>query len=538
MTDFLCVRLSNALTAICIGAAVLVHAPSTRAGSGHEHAHDDATAVQKATSAPHLSARSESYQLVGNLDDGSLTILLNRIPDGSPVTGARIDLTIDDENGVAVSQDDGTYLYRLKQARAKKVSEVVAAISEGDRNDLLIGVLKTGQNKSGASKQHDRGKTSADTSNEAHGAHESHGSHGDGHSSHDAEGTVRLDPEVMQEFGVATDTAGPGILADSITRPAEVSFNMDRFTHVVPRVAGIAKSVNASEGDNVTKGQILAEIESRELAELKAAYLAAIERIGLAKDDYERLTELRKKKITSEKSYLTSRAAYSEARIVLRSAKQKLNSIGIDDATLDEISKEPDSILTQYTLGAPMGGIIVNRHLVQGELVTSEREAFRIADTASVWINISVYSSDLPKVHAGQKVTLQTEAGATAEGTIMFVTPDVSEQTRRATARVVLEGVSQTFRPGMFIKAIIDISESKVAIRVPKSAIHTQDGKTVVFARKGEDFKPRPIEIGRQNARYAEVVAGLAPGEVYAAKGAFLIKSQLSKSSFGDGHNH
>jgi cobalt-zinc-cadmium efflux system membrane fusion protein len=90
----------------------------------------------------------------------------------------------------------------------------------------------------------------------------------------------------------------------------------------------------------------------------------------------------------------------------------------------------------------------------------------------------------------------------------------------------------------MFIKAKIDIANTQVSLRIPKEALQVQDGKEVVFIQDHGAFQPRPVEVGRRNGQYVEVIGGLKPGDVYAAKGAFLIKSQLSKASFGDGHNH
>jgi len=500
------------------------------AGPDHGHRTGAATIAPQSTGVPRITARSENYELVGSLKEGLLTVHLKRGPDGSPVTGAKIELTIDGETGAAVEEQDGTYTYQSAALMKSGEREVIVTITEGKKSDLLVGVLMAGQGHGGHA---------GHAEHDDHTSHSGDGSHaGHGHDDHGSEGQVRLTPEVMREFGITTERAGAGTIGNSITRPAEISFNMDRFTHVVPRVAGIAKSINVSQGDTVKSGQFLAVLESRELAELKAAYLAALERLELANDDFERVKILRRKNITSEKAFLTSRAAHAEARIAMRSAKQKLNSIGISDDVLAVIAKEPDSILTQYTLRAPMSGLVVRRHLVQGELVSSEREAFVIADVASVWVNISIYAGDLPNVSAGQDVRLETETGQRAEGTISFVTPDVSEQTRTATARVVLKGSSQIFRPGMFVKANIDIAKTKVALRIPTSALQTQDGREVVFALEDDVFKPRPVKVGRRNERYAEVTAGLTAGDIYAAEGAFLIKSQLSKASFGDGHNH
>ena len=466
-----------------------------------------------------IAASSESYELSGVVEHGTLSLQLKRSAGGTPVTDAHIELTIDGVSGEAQTDGSGGYTYRSATLNKDGEREVIIAIKEGEKSDLLIGTLRSTDDHKGHA-----------------GKPQNHDGHG--HDGHEGENVVKLTPEVMREFGVTTEEAGPGVISHAITRSAEISFNMDRFAHVIPRVTGIAKSISASQGQAVKIGQVLAVLESRELAELKAAYLAASERLVLAKEDFDRFKALRDKQITSEKSYLTSRTAFAEARIAVRSAKQKLNSIGIGDEVLQAIAKAPDSVLTQYTLRAPMGGMIVKRHLVQGELVTTEREAFTIADTSSVWINISLYSSDIPKVDTGKHVALKTENGHAAEGTISFVSPDVSEQTRTATARVVLKGASRNFRPGMFIKASIKVSDEAVAVRIPKSALQNNDGREVVFVNDSGQFKPRPVKIGRRNGKFAEVVSGLRSGEVIAAKNAFLIKAQLSKASFDDGHNH
>lgn len=386
----------------------------------------------------------------------------------------------------------------------------------------------------------DQGKGGAHGGDHGEHEHDESGKH-DFHNDDDdhAHGNaVRLTAEQLREFKIAVEPVSPGPIAVTITRPAEVSYNMDRFVHVVPRVMGIAVSVNATQGDVVEAGQALARLESRELAELKAAYLAAIERLDLAKDNFEREKVLKEKAITSEKSFLASRSIYAEARIALRSAKQKLHALGIDSGRLDEIVNVPDADLTGFVLFAPMGGVVVERHLVQGEAVPSDREAFVIADVSSVWVNISIYSHDLAQVAAGQGVIIKSETGLTANGRIEHVTPGVSEQTRTATARVILDTPSRRFRPGMFVNATIDVTQTRVAARVPKSALYIENGKEVVFVAKDGVFRPRQLTIGRRNEYFVEVISGLEPGERIATQGSFVIKSQLSKESFGDGHNH
>lgn len=537
---------------------------------------DEHAATPKAdaqsTASHTLSAESATYKIYGKLSDGVFSVRLKRASDGSAVVGAKIGLTINGQTGSATEKGEGVYVYRSEVLKAETPDyEVVITIEDGQQNDLLVGTLASkharaethdhkrepqdphnhdahSERAAGSQKHDHSGHGHAETGGEKgddHGAekHARGGGNHDGHDDHaeDSHGdgrTVKLTPAVMEEFGIKTERADSGSIAKLITRPAEVSFNLEHFTHVVPRVAGIAGSIRVSQGDRVKSDQVLAEFESRELAGLKADYLGAIERFDLATREYQRMQPLRKKGIASEKTYLAARSVFVEARIALRSAKQKLSSIGIRGKVLQQIVKEPDANIARYIMRSPMDGVVISRHLVRGELVSTEREAFVIANLSSVWIDITVYASDIPAVRAGQQVILETETGEKAAGSISFVTPDVSEKTRTAKARVVLEGNSSKFRPGMFIKASIAVSQSDVAIRVPKSAIHVQDGKTVVFANEDGAFKSRPVTVGRQNDHYAEITQGLKPGETFASEGSFLIKAQLSKASFGDGHNH
>ena len=98
---------------------------------------------------------------------------------------------------------------------------------------------------------------------------------------HEDEG-LRLTPEQRKRFGIVVQTAGPGSLRNEVSLPGEIVFNEDRVVHVTPRVAGIAREVLKTVGDRVDAGEVMAVMDSRELADAKAEYLAAKARAALA----------------------------------------------------------------------------------------------------------------------------------------------------------------------------------------------------------------------------------------------------------------
>lgn len=390
------------------------------------------------------------------------------------------------------------------------------------------------EHKNGDGHKHDDPVKGSGKRSEADDGHDHGGEGARGHSE-----SVKLTSAQMKEFDIATEQARSGEIDSALFRPAEIKFNQDRVAHVVPRVAGVVREVRASEGDKIEAGTVMAILDSRELADAKAAYLAAFERMQLASDTFAREEGLWKQKISSEKEYLDARSELAERRIELRAASQKLVALGLNEAFLEKLPKSDDDALTQYTLVAPFSGTVITRHIARGEAIDSEDKAFLLANLSDIWIDITVYPRDLGRVREGQEVVFELGEGVPeVRGRIDFVTPHVSDDTRTASARTTIANPDGRLRPGMFVKARIMTGADDATIRVPKTAVQRFEEGMVVFVGKDGEFTPRPVEVGRTNGEFAEIVSGLRSGETFVSQGAFTLKAQLSKASFGDGHNH
>jgi cobalt-zinc-cadmium efflux system membrane fusion protein len=360
----------------------------------------------------------------------------------------------------------------------------------------------------------------------------------EGHDEHEDE-ALQLSAAEREEFGVRVVTAGPGELAAHVRLPGEIRVNPDRLAHLVPRVSGVARTVYANVGDQVRQGQVLAVLESRELSELKSAYLVARERLALAQTTFAREEKLWKQSISSERMYLEAQKGLVEARIEQRVAEQKLHALGFAEEYLANLSFESDASFTRYEMAAPFEGTIIRKHLALGEVLKDDTEAFVIADLRSVWVQLTAYQKDLPFLHLDQSVRISGDSGGgEATGTIAYISPIVDEATRTASARVVLSNPDGLWRPGSFVTATVDADRVGVALLVPKSALQTVEDQTVVFIETAEGFEPQPVSIGRTSQTHVEIAAGLHPGQRYVAEGAFTLKAQLSKGAFGDGHGH
>ncbi|RJR51748.1 MAG: efflux RND transporter periplasmic adaptor subunit [Desulfobacteraceae bacterium] len=368
--------------------------------------------------------------------------------------------------------------------------------------------------------------------------HEDHGEAG-----HEEEGRVRMAEAERRKFGIEVATAGPGNMASELILPGEVVLNMDRMAHIVPRVPGVVREVRKTVGDSVKRGEVMAVIESRELAKAKADYLAAVEKAALVESKFRREEALWKEQISAEMEYLDAKQAWADAKITLRSEEQRLHALGFSHDYLRQLPKMPDESFTRFEIVAPFDGTIIEKHITMGEVLKEETDTFQVADLTSVWVNISVYQKDLQSVRKGQAVSITTghdgnPARTPAKAVISFVSPLVKEETRTALARVVLPNPSGEWRPGMFVNVKVTVEEFSAPVTIPKSAVQTLDEKSVVFIEEGDGFEPRQVKMGRSTNGAVEILSGLTVGERFVVKGGFTLKAQLSKAAFGDGHGH
>jgi len=317
------------------------------------------------------------------------------------------------------------------------------------------------RDEDGAHADHaDHDDQASEDAHDDHGGQDDHRAH-DGHGDSDehAEGVVAVTPEIMREFDIALDEAGPGILQEEVVLPGEIQFNREQLAYATPRYAGTVTSIKARLADRVRKGEVLATLESTET-------------------------------------------------------------------------------LRPFEVKVPFDGTIVAYEVTPGETVEAGKPLFTVADLSSVWADLQIYQRDLNKIRHGRPVTIiNGHGGPSFSGTITYIAPTIDEQTRTGLARVIVDNASGEWRPGQFIKGIVTTEEHPVDIAIPRSAVLTHDGQTVVFVQTDEGFEPRPVVLGHSDRAFHEIKNGLAPGETFVERNAISLKAEMGKSAFG-GHVH
>lgn len=220
---------------------------------------------------------------------------------------------------------------------------------------------------------------------------------------------------------------------------------------------------------------------------------------------------------------------------LLKETKKRLGDAAEKGEVLAVV--ESNESLQSYELRAPFSGTVVEKHFSAGAFLKDGEPIYLLSDLGTVWADLNVPRKDAARVKAGQAVTVyrDDEPDGTS-GTISYVSPVGGGPTQTVTARVVLDNRSGAWRPGLFVTATVLLEEVEVAVAVKVSALQTFRDWDVVFVRDGNTFEVRPLDLGRRDATWVEVLSGIEPGQEYVAENSFIIKADIGKA--GATHDH
>lgn len=342
---------------------------------------------------------------------------------------------------------------------------------------------------------------------------------------------IHLTPEQISDNQIEIRTSGPAILYQTFSVPGKITVNELGQAVVVAKAPGIVTRVSKNIGDAVQKDEVLASLESKEMAEAKAAYMTALKREELAAQTLKAEEALKDKKISSEQDYLHALLAAEEARINLEVAAQQLALLGLSTEDIRQLALNGLSNLCCYQIKSPFQGVIIDKNIALGSLVKSEQEVFKIADLDTVWVELGIYPNNLSQIKPGHKINLSPlkEETPKSQAQITRVSPLIDEHTRTATATALLNNSSRDWVPGSYIKAEIVIDEIKVPLAVLKQAVQEIEGKTFVFIKHPDGFEKKEVKIGQSDNTNVEILSGLDANTPYAAINAFILKAEDGK---------
>ncbi|MGO9931752.1 MAG: efflux RND transporter periplasmic adaptor subunit [Steroidobacteraceae bacterium] len=278
------------------------------------------------------------------------------------------------------------------------------------------------------------------------------------------------------------------------------------------RVAGLALvSVDANVGDVIRKGQVLARFDDADVrAEVAKAEanLAQSEANAQQADSYrDRALAVGKSGALSEQSLLqsTTQAAMADAQVA--QAKATLVAARLK--------------LAYTAVTAPDNGVVSSRSAVLGVVAQAGTELFRFIRQGRLEWRAELNPAQVSAIKAGLAVNVHLPDGQSATGRVRQLAPTLSSDTRLVLAYVDLDHAASA-RPGMYASGTIQTAIRDITT-VPGESIVIRDGRPYVLRLNGNEVQQLAVEVGVRQGRLAEIISGVAPGDLVVVRGAGFV---------------
>lgn len=349
------------------------------------------------------------------------------------------------------------------------------------------------------------------------------------------ESSVNLTEDQVKKMGLEIRSAEPKVIAVTLARRGQIVLHPDGAVHVLNKAVGVAKETKKNLGDYVRTGDILAVLESQEMADAKASYLASRNKEHFANTDLERETRLYNKKISSAQDYLKALAAFKDAQINTELENQKLKVLGLNEQDISRLNEGNGGDLRIFEVRAPMDGVITSRHITKGELIEDKTVIYEIADLSTVWVEMGIYPQDLALVKEGQLVNVQSPFDVhSSEAQVFYLSPLIENENMLTKAVAELHNPHWKWKPGMFVNVDIAAANVPVEKAIAKEAIQSIEGRDCVFVQGPKGFEKRFVRLGKRDGQFVEILEGLDEQDQCVVNHAILLKAEMGKSAIQD----
>lgn len=340
---------------------------------------------------------------------------------------------------------------------------------------------------------------------------------------------VVLNQQQLDDAGIKIQPASSGQLQQVIHSPGKIVLNSKNSAIIAPNAMGTVKETTKNVGDNVRTGEVIALMESPDIAEAKSTYLDSLKKKQQTQANLERERSLYEKHISSEVDFQNAFIESEKARIEFDLAKQKLQTKGLTLLEIDLIQKDSSSQLANHSIRSTLDGVIIQKNVQQGEMVEASHPLYVVADLSTVVAELKVFPKDLPYVAEGFEIDIYSPEGISSKALVDTISPLIDEETYSVSVLALLQNQDRQWKPGMYIQANIKGMPEWVSLLVPKEAIQKINHVDSLFVANQDRFEIRSVMTGKSDDTHVEILSGLSEGDSYAATGTFLLKAEHGK---------
>jgi len=313
----------------------------------------------------------------------------------------------------------------------------------------------------------------------------------------------------------------------SLDIPGSIEVKQNLLARIGSPVQGRIIEIKGELGKTVKQGDVLAVINSTELAKQQLAYIKAVQMVELKTKAYERAVLLFDADVVSEAQKLQRKTELSAAKADMEASKDQLFVMGM---TIDEIEAIQSEIQIDATTNivAKIDGKIIKKNVNVGQVVDPTEDIFTIAMLNEVWGVAQVPERQIGFLKEGDDLLIDVPAyeNKSVEGKITYLGDIVDPVTRTVTIRTEIDNAHGLLKPDMLITMKVS-GKSIEKVGVPINAIVSIDDIPNIFVKTGENkFLMRPVTLGVKNKDAVHIDDGLLEGEEVVIDGAFHLNNE------------
>jgi membrane fusion protein, heavy metal efflux system len=319
-------------------------------------------------------------------------------------------------------------------------------------------------------------------------------------------------------------TVQPTTLTRMLRLTGAVAYNNFKTTPVITQVSGPVSRIVVAPGQKVQRSEPMLYVASPDYSQLRTNYLKAKDAYALAQKAEARARDLYEHKAIAEQNLEQAESAAVQAGGDLAATQAALKVMGITDP--DALVKAPPSF--EVPVRAPISGEVVEQDVSAGQLIQpGSTQCFLISDTSNVWVLVNVYQRDLPYVHVGDMVTIQTDAYPDIfHGRISYVAASLDPNTRTLQARIETSNPGEKLKKDMFVFANVNAGAIPNTIALPDSAVlrDSENQPFVYAAVSSNQFGRRPVTLGESLNGQTQITSGVKTGDRVIGNGSLFVQ--------------
>jgi len=315
----------------------------------------------------------------------------------------------------------------------------------------------------------------------------------------DSDASVSISPRAQQNLGVRTAEVMRGRIATRIDATGSVGWDERDVAIVAARANGLVEKLQVrAPFDVVKKGQPLAQLYVPDWVAAQEEFLSL------------------------------KRMKGGDLATLVDAARQRMRQAGMSDEQITRVDAT-QQVQARVAVVAPIDGVVAELGVREGAAVAVGAMLFRINGIGRVWVNAEVPEAAAAQVRPGTPVRAQLPGGASREGRVSAVLPEVNATTRTVKVRVELPNADRQLMPGLFVTLRLLVNPRAESLLIPSEALFATGERHLVMLAQGEGrFMPVEVVRGAEANGQVEIVRGLSAGDRVVVSGQFLLDSEAS----------